>query len=315
MTTPPVWAEVSCEIPAAMEETFTVFLVDLSGNGVTVENRAVDTFTLDSVPETPIKEVKAYFPADATLASHLERIREYLAAHGPDHLGFTPKEPHVVLLKEEDWANSWRQHFTPSRIGRRLVIKPTWESFEPTGDDVVIEIDPGMAFGTGTHPTTRLCLEFLESILATVEKRAIAPLPAPADLLDVGTGSGILAVAAAKLGARNVVAIDIDARAVEVTIENLALNGVADMVQVSTTPLAEVTGRYDVVVANILAEELVRLADHLIAKLRPGGYLILSGILVEREELIAAGFAGRGLEPVGTRRAEEWSCLCYRLEG
>uniref|UniRef100_A0A831UDJ4 Ribosomal protein L11 methyltransferase n=1 Tax=Geobacter metallireducens TaxID=28232 RepID=A0A831UDJ4_GEOME len=292
------WAEVTCEVPAAMVDLLADFLVELSGNGVSIDNLELDTFSLDTVEEQPVKTVRAYFNPDDDLEAKLAALNRFLREQWPAGDDTIPPPPAVATIREEDWATGWRQHFTPTRIGRRLVIKPTWEPFAPQPGDVVIELDPGMAFGTGTHPTTRLCLEALEK------------LGPSGDVLDVGTGSGILAMAAARLGARRVVGTDIDPDAVEVARENCAMNGVtADLV---TTPLAAIPGRFDVVLANILAEDLVRMAADLTAKVAPGGALILSGILVEREPYVIAGFAATGLVLAETTREGEWSCLLYR---
>ncbi|HJV34593.1 50S ribosomal protein L11 methyltransferase, partial [Geomonas sp.] len=212
--------------------------------------------------------------------------------------------PVITVIRTEDWANNWKVHFKPVRIGQRLVIKPTWEEYQKQAADLVIEIDPGMAFGTGAHPTTRMCLESMERICFEACGGKL-----PRRLLDVGTGSGVLSIAGALMGAEEIVAIDIDPEAVRVTEENLALNKITS-VATSTTPLEKIEGEFGVVVANILAEELVRLAPELIATVAPGGWLILSGILTEKEEFVRAGFPELSL--VENPRDAEWSCLTLR---
>lgn len=296
------WAEISCEVPSSLVDTLADFLVELTGTGVGIENREVDTFSLESIEETPVKEVKAYLPLDGSLEEARLKIEEFLAAHRDEYqdLPFTP--PTVRVVKNEDWANNWKVHFKPVRIGTRMVIKPTWEEYLPAPGDLVIKIDPGMAFGTGAHPTTRMCLESMERI-------CYGPCAGrfPAPLLDVGTGSGVLSIAAALMGARGIVAVDIDPEAVRVTEENLALNGLGAEVHASTTPLSEIPGTFGTVVANILAEELVRLAPELSARVTPGGYLILSGILTEKEAMVRAAFPDFSLEEI--RHDAEWSCI------
>ncbi len=292
------WAEVACEVPSPMVDLLADFLVELSGNGVSIDNLELDTFSLDGMDEPPVKTVRAYFTPDADLEAKLASVERFIRENAPAYGDATPEAPTVTTIREEDWATGWRQHFTPTRIGRKLVIKPTWEPFSPEPDDLIIELDPGMAFGTGTHPTTRLCLEALEK------------LGRPGDVLDVGTGSGILAMAASKLGASRVVGTDIDPDAVEVAKENCAMNGVT--AELVTTPLADIPGQFAVVLANILAEDLVRMASDLTAKVAPGGVLILSGILVEREPYVIDGFAATGLTLAETTREGEWSCLLYR---
>ena len=310
MSTP--WAEAACTVPTALADELADFLVELTGCGVSIENLNVDTFSVETIEETPIKTVKAYLPNDPSLEENLARITAWLHDHGRGCPGFVFQQPVVTFIQEEDWANGWKQHFHPTRIGRRLVIKPTWESYDSLAEDIVIELDPGLAFGTGTHGTTRMCLEVLEGIVFRDTPYGAVEGPPAATVLDVGTGSGILAIAAARFGVGRIVAVDIDPRAVEVANENLALNGITG-VEVSTTPLEAIPGRFDIVLANILAEELVRLGHHLVAKVAPGGFLVLSGILTEREEFVRDGFAPFPLDLAEVRREAEWSCLSYRL--
>lgn len=305
------WAEISCEVPAAMVDLVADFLVGLTGSGVSIDNLELDTFSLDTVVESPVKTVRAYLAPEDGLGEKLAQLGRFLDESAPLFGDAPLPPPTVAMIGDEDWATGWRQHFAPTRIGRRLVIKPTWEPFTAAADDLVIELDPGMAFGTGTHPTTRLCLEAIEAIV----ERELSPQAArDLEVLDVGTGSGILAIAAAKLGARRVIGTDIDPEAVTVAAQNCALNG-AGMVELVTTPLAEIPGRFTVVLANILAEDLIRMAADLTDKLAPGGFLVLSGILCEREEYVVTGFAASGLTLTATTREGEWSCLVYRQEG
>jgi ribosomal protein L11 methyltransferase len=308
----PVWAEVSCDVPAAAVDCLAEFLVEISGGGVSIENLSVDTFTSETIEDSPIKSVKAYFPDDQDLDGKIADIAGFLASIAPTFPGFDPEPPMVNLLREEDWANNWKEHFKPSRIGSRLVIKPTWEEYTASADDIVIELDPGMAFGTGTHATTQLCLEAIERIFYRDPPYDLPHYCEPRDIFDVGTGSGVLAIAAAKMGARSVTGIDIDPVAVEVANQNLILNHVEDITRITTEPLEGVAGIFDIVVANILAEELVRLRTELVTRLAAGGILILSGILTEKEELVLTGFSTPLLRLVEITRSAEWSCLSYR---
>jgi ribosomal protein L11 methyltransferase len=303
------WAQVSCIVPDGMVDAISDFLIELSSAGVGIENLVLDTFSLDTVEESPFKTVTAYFPVDGDLATRLAEISAYLHEHGPSFPGFHYQEPSLVTITEEDWSNNWKEHFKPVRVGNRLVIKPTWEDFPAVAEDIVLELDPGMAFGTGTHPTTRLCLVALEQIATLLAESGTVWRA-----LDVGTGSGILSMAAAKLGAVTVTAIDIDPEAVRVAGENCALNGVADRVAVSDRPLSEIFDRFGLVLANILAEDLVRMAAALTACLDQNGFLVLSGILIEKEPLVIEGFAARGLVLHDVAREDEWSCLVFRKE-
>jgi ribosomal protein L11 methyltransferase len=299
------WAEIACEVPAEMVDTMADFLVELTGNGVGIDNLHLDTFSLDTLEDSPTKSVKAYLPLDASLEEMRIKVEHFLADHGPAFDGFVYTAPVVQVVRNEDWANNWKVHFKPVRIGERLVIKPTWEEYQKLPGDLVIEIDPGMAFGTGAHPTTRMCLESIERICFNEKGGKLQ-----GRLLDVGTGSGVLSIAGALMGETEITAVDIDPEAVRVTRENLELNGVLNLVDASTTPLGELGGEYGIVVANILAEELVRLAGQLIARVAPGGWLILSGILTEKEEFVCAGFPALTL--VDNPRDAEWSCLTFR---
>jgi ribosomal protein L11 methyltransferase len=310
-----IWAEVSCVVPADLVDQLAEFLVTHSGTGVSIENLAVDTFSLDTLEDAPVKTVKTYFIRDAALHDRVAAIAAYLAGLAASYPGFVPQPPEISYLQEEDWANNWKIHFKQSRIGRRLVIKPTWEACAAQPDDVIIELDPGMAFGTGTHPTSRLCLETLERIFFREAPFTDADASPPSELLDVGTGSGILAIAAAKFGADRVTAIDIDPDAVAVAQQNLELNRVQGVVAVSAMPLGEVAGTFAVVVANILAEELVRMGSELVGKLKRDGFLVLSGILTEKEGIVLEGFARFPLVLVETTREAEWSCITYRRKG
>lgn len=302
------WAEITCTVPEAMAETLADFLLELTGNGVSIENRIVDTFNIDDIAAETVKSVKCYLPeSEELLKETLALIEEYLLANGPAYSGYSFVAPTVAELKEEDWANSWKVNFKPTRIGERLVIKPSWEEFIAGDGDKILELDPGMAFGTGTHATTRLCLESLETLI--FKENAFKDNSA---VLDVGCGSGVLGIAAALFGATKVVSIDIDPIAITVTCENAEINGVTEILAVSETPLCDVRGSYSIVLANILAEELVKLSGSLTEKVAAGGFLVLSGILTEREEFVIAGFSSQPLQLQTVNRQEEWCCIIFR---
>jgi ribosomal protein L11 methyltransferase len=281
-------------------------MTELGSEGITVEEQALDTF----VPPDPDEMIadhyrlKIYFPAVDNPEGLRQTVRnrlEWLAEIVP---GVIPVLPVFRPVRQEDWAEGWKQHFGTVRIGRRLVVKPTWEPFSPEKGDVVVVLDPGMAFGTGTHGTTRLCLEALAC--------RFDQAPPPERVLDVGTGSGILAIAAAALGAGRVVACDIDQTARDTARENSCLNRVEERLEIADRPLEELEGRFDVVLANILAEENIRLAPELTARLAEGGTLILSGILREKETSVIEAFGAYELAGPDISRQEEWSCLTYR---
>ena len=304
-------AEVTCHAPAAAVDLLSAYLVELSGAGVCTENREVDTFSVEGLDDGREAAVKSYFPDDETLPAQLIRITSYLEELSRINPDWSFAAPVVALVRQEEWAHTWKEHFKPFRVGERLVVKPTWEEYASRDGDLILEIDPGMAFGTGSHETTKLCLEALEGICRRSGEFAGVGYPPPVSCLDVGTGSGILGIGAVKLGIGTVVGVDIDPEAVKVAAENAGVNGVEKGMTVSTTPLERVEGIFSVVVANILAEELVRMASLLVERVAPGGFLILSGILVVKETLVLEGFASFGLTPLPPAREGEWSCLVY----
>ena len=209
------------------------------------------------------------------------------------------------VVQDESWADAWKRHFPVLRVGRRLVLRPSWRRYRPRRDDVVIDLDPGMAFGTGQHATTRLCLETLEERLA----------PGVA-VLDVGTGSGVLSLAAALLGAARVDAVDIDPVAVRVAQENAGRNSVDEVMRVALGSLGEtwpfpepIAGRYDLVLANLSSRIVQELARPLVEALRPGGVALLSGVIEEHEVTCRAALATAGGHVTDARGEEGWLLL------
>lgn len=301
------WLEIRLTLPAAAVELVSQALMEIGCTGVTVAEHTLDTFVppdpdeLDALPA-----IRAYFPAGDPKAL-CQEVQAALAALAPLVPGLPVGPPECRRLADEDWAHGWQQHFPPLRVGSRLLIRPSWAELSGDAADIVLTLDPGRAFGTGTHATTALCLE-------VVARLAEAPAP-PRRVLDVGAGSGILALAAAALGASTVVACEIDVEASQVAAENIAANGLQAAVTVTTTPIEELPGSFDLILANILAGENIRLAPHFLARLAPGGYLALSGILVEQEAAVTAAFNRLPLALVTINRRDEWSCLLYRHHG
>jgi ribosomal protein L11 methyltransferase len=251
----------------------------------------------------------------------LREIELMLALIGQALPGGLP-EPRLQFVGKSDWAESWKTHFHPVRVGRRFVIKPSWRDYTPTPGEMVIEIDPGLAFGSGLHPTTQLCLQILEEI----------PL-AGQSLFDVGTGSGVLALAALKLGATSIRAVDVDDIAVRVAQENFERNGyplltqkdrsglqnltvlTAQQVEVAVGSAADAGGRgWDIVVANILANTIIELLPELKAALARGGRLILSGIIAEQAAGVVEAAAAHRLRLSDRRAVEDWLALVFQRE-
>lgn len=317
------WLELSVSAAPELVESVSEVMSRYVSGGVAIEEpyQLVD----DGQVHLPIPGasaiVRCYVPADAAGEDARAHIDEGLGhlRHIAGDLG----EISAIQTKriaEEDWANAWKEHYHVLHLGRRTVIKPTWREYQPQGDEVVVELDPGMAFGTGLHPTTRNCLRMLED--------AITP---GARVLDVGSGSGILALAALKLGAASVFALDVSAVAVQATLANAAANGLSDRLQarVATlegaagepyTPLtpdvailgAEEVGEYDLVLANIIAKVIGQLAPALLRATRPGGTLIASGIIEERRAEAEGPLRAAGMTDVREVIEGDWVTLAGR---
>lgn len=282
---------------------------EASGGGAVIEITGLDDFGQPAEGAYRVV-VKTYVKPGARGDDILRKIEE-----GLWHLRqiYPIPEAETRVLREEDWAHAWKRHYKPLRIGSRIVLKPSWEEFDPAPEDVVIELDPGMAFGTGLHPSTRLCIAALEQIV----RRGDA-------VLDVGTGSGVLSIVAAKMGAAVICATDIDPVAVDVARENFAANGLEPSgddlrveLRTGSVPSGK-TGHYDVIVANILAEVLAGLLDGaygnipLAEPLAPGGKMILAGIIEEKAGIVVEAGQRHGLNVVETLSEADWVALVMR---
>ncbi len=304
------WREVAVTVSAEAEETVADLFYQLGCTGVNIEDPRIlqayiksgswDYHDFGEVDLTGTVVIKGYFAADEELRDKLDRLdRELnkLAEIFPNWRFFVKG----ITLREEDWATAWKKYFKPVRVGRRLVIKPSWEQLVPLPADIVLEIDPGMAFGTGTHATTTLCLAVLEEIVHPGMK-----------VFDLGTGSGILAIAAAKLGAE-VAAVDLDAVAVQVAQENVQLNMVADRVRVLKGDLGTVlSGQADLVIANIIADVIIALLQDLPRLLHPQGEFLASGIIESRVPEVEKAMRAKGLEIVERREDSGWILIRTR---
>ena len=254
--------------------------------------------------------VRAYLPMlDVAVVrvavEQADRELGHLQAFGLRPIG----ELATRIVHEADWANAWKAHFPVLRIGRRIVIRPTWRRHRRLPGDVVLALDPGMAFGTGLHPTTRLCLGALETLADRGLLQAGGPCGDAARVIDVGSGSGILAIAAAKLGAASVLAVDVDPIAVDASAANARRNRLSRVIRSREGSSPSGEGPFDVVLANLIASLLVTLADGLVEDLRPGGTLIASGIFVTREASVVEAFAVRGVSVVNRWAEGEWVAL------
>ncbi|MDH2332306.1 50S ribosomal protein L11 methyltransferase [Paenibacillus sp. FSL R7-0340] len=318
-----LWNEITIHTTEEAIEMISNFLHEAGAGGVSIEesgslNKPRDTSygqwydrPLNDIPEGQAI-IKGYFAEEVDM----DRIRSQIEPRVEELRTFDidPGEVQYELktVDEDDWANAWKQYFKPLRVSDRLTIKPTWEDYEPASEEEkIIELDPGMAFGTGTHPTTSLCLRTLESVIKGGE-----------EVIDVGTGSGILAIGAVKLGAKHVLALDLDPVAVSSARENTRLNGLEECITIKESDLLSVLNASDptlgiqlpvkLVVANILAEIILLFIDDVYKALEPGGIYIASGIWKNKEEVVETALKAAGFEIAEISRDEDWLAFVAR---
>ncbi|HEU4328672.1 MAG TPA: 50S ribosomal protein L11 methyltransferase [Roseiflexaceae bacterium] len=324
------WLEFAVEVDAEAVEPVSELLAQHGYNGGVVVDQPIipgsdgPEYTYDTA--RPVT-VRTYLPADEVAEDARARIEQALW-----HLGRmrTVGPLRVTTVEEQDWANAWKQHYTIQRLGARTVIVPSWLEYEPQPDDLVLRLDPGMAFGTGLHPTTQLCIGFLERYVTSGDT-----------VVDLGSGSGILSLVAALSGAGRVLGLDTDPIAVEATRDNAARNGLSDRISAAEGSLGRgaLLGHWlqgvpdslpeapagfssadapipqcDLIVANIIAKVLVMLSADIAAALRPDGILISSGIIADREDEVALAFAAAGLTRLERVQQGDWVALVHRKD-
>ena len=310
------WVSMTVRTTTAGAEIVSALFMDLGIPGAMIEDKA--DFDLNQRPagywdildesllqgmEDDVK-VTVYIPADDRAADTVAAARAGLEGLGRADMGVDMGKLtlQVGSQDDEDWAENWKSQYKPFRLGEHFVIKPTWETYDPEPEDKIIKIDPGMAFGSGTHETTGMCAALIEEYVRPGMRVA-----------DVGTGTGILAIAAALRGANPVMASDIDPMAVRVARENIALNGLETSVSaVEGDLLSVVDGLFDVMVANIIADVICMMAAPARAHIAPGGMFICSGIASEREGEVRAALAEAGYEEPRVECRGEWVAMAAR---
>ena len=311
------WLEVSVKVNHEAEEVTAEILREAGArNGVAIEDPVLYETLRNSLPfelcdplpentDFSVVTITAYYPEDTELTERLQKIEAELAAV-EKRIGKFRFGPALFRhVTEEDWSDEWKQYFHVTRVGKHIVIKPSWEDYEPEPEDVVLELDPGMAFGTGTHPTTVLVLEALEKMIRP-----------DTTVFDVGTGSGILAMTAAKLGAKNIKAVDIDGVAVRTAKENIEKAGMQDRIEVRQGDLLHGTeGKADVIVANILADIIIMLLPDIPGKLKEGGLFFASGIIEDYQQDVTEAAEKAGLRVKETTRIKDWVGLLMEKAG
>lgn len=305
------WSEISVHTTQEAIEAVANILHEAGASGVVIEDpndltrdwgdQFGEIYELDPAdfPEEGVL-VKAYLPVNSFLGETVESIKEAINNLLLFDIDLGHGTVSLTEVNEEEWATAWKKHYHPVRITNRIVITPTWVDYQPeTEDELIIELDPGMAFGTGTHPTTVMCIQAIEKYMTH-----------GAQVIDVGTGTGVLSIAAAKLGANHIQSLDLDEQAVKIAKLNAKLNKVGDVIETKQNNLLYgITGSVDLVVANILAEVIVRFVDDAYAVLQEQGHFIVSGIIQAKEAMVRVGLEQAGFTVIDQYQIEDWVAL------
>lgn len=298
MTNNSAWIEISLQVDGESAEAVAEVLERFGHQGVSLEQDGIppDTWDEGQVPPPQSLTLRAYFPADDQREATQAQLETAL---GHMRLMYPMPTPVYRKVEADDWAEAWKAHYEPLRVGERLLIRPQWTDMPLAPGDIEIALDPGMAFGTGSHPTTQLCLQALEDLLQPAQS-----------VLDLGSGSGILSIAAAKLGAGQVLALDTDSIAVDATRQNARENGVEQKViaeRGSHDCLLSSARRFDLVIVNILARIIVEMAQERLGEIvRPGGLAIFSGIIDTHLDEVEDALRATGLQPYARRQMGDW---------
>lgn len=306
------WCEISIQTSHEAVELIAEIFRDLGASGVVIEDPELvndyitsgkwDYTDIPIAKETEVVVEKAYLPVNGELEGRIQTLRQEIKALESRGVNTAPAVLTTAELQDEDWSDTWKQYFHTEKPGERVVIKPTWEEYEPKDDEVVIELDPGAAFGTGTHATTSMCIRQLEKLV----KPGMT-------VFDVGTGSGILSIISAKLGAKNIQAVDYDDSVLKIVEENLEQNNVQDIISVAQSDLMQnVHGKAELVIANIIADIIIRLFDQLDEHLEQGGTLLTSGIIEDRIEDVLAAAEKHGYGVVERLENKGWACITFK---
>jgi ribosomal protein L11 methyltransferase len=289
------WTEISINTTTIVSELLSDFLIAEGSKGIVLGEWQPDN-------NSEYTTVKAYFPEDMhNISELLQKIHKKLDDYDYSGLNVGEKKISINLVKEEDWANSWKQYFHVIQVGKNLVIKPLWEEYQPKETDLVIDFDPGMAFGTGTHPSTRVCMEELEILAPTIADKENF------NILDLGTGSGILTLVLSLFGFKKLTAVDNDPVAVRAAAENFRINNLK--VNLFLGELKDCREEYDLIAGNLLAEIIESIAPELGKKVKPGGIFLGAGIIKQKEEDVVAALSKEGFSIENRKYFAEWVFL------
>lgn len=311
------WTEVTIKTTTEAVEAISNILMEERCGGVMIEDpkdflfQKKNELDWDYVEEEVFNKsgqdgvlIKTYIPEERNVLELIETVKARMALLPSFGLDIGEGSVSLSNVNESDWANEWKKYYKPTKVGKKIVVKPSWEDYEKQEGDLIIELDPGMAFGTGTHETTSMCIRELENYVDETKT-----------VFDIGCGSGILAIAAAQLGAKEVVAGDLDEVAVKVSKENCEINNVSDKVVVKHGSLFEVVdSKADVIVANIIADIIKILAKDVSKFLKDDGVFISSGIILAKIDEVCQALEENGFEIVKVERLGEWSAIVSKLK-
>ncbi len=285
------WAQISVITSQEASDAVANYLFELDAVGIEIKDEAA------------LVRLISYFPMDDLVGERVQKVRQFLNQLPQWEIDSQPAEIRLESVEEEDWAEAWRSAFPPLNIGKRLVIAPTWHQVTLQASQILIRLDAGMAFGTGQHPTTHLSLELLEE---AIEKNEV--------IADLGTGSGILSIAAAKLGAELIDAVDFDPTTIPIAKENFQLNDVESVIRLHQGDGVKVLRQtYDLIVANILTKVILPMIPKFPQFLKPDGEVILSGIMTQEAKQVEGVLAENGFHCIETRQLENWAGIRARL--
>jgi len=299
------WLKIELYSPPEMVDALNNFVSEIGAQGAFQEDGELQP--QNGFPETAFRGIlNVFLPCDVRLPQRLASLQTYLDSLAEIFPELEKPTMKTETIHDPDWGEAWKKYFKPIKVTQNIVIKPTWERYSPAGGDVVIDIDPGMAFGTGQHPSTRMCLEALENIL--LHDRSINKWR----VLDVGTGTGILGIAAAKLNDAAVLCVDTDKKAVEIATENVLINNVEKHVKIRHCEITILAETFDLIVANITAKALIKLRPHLQRLLDQRGYLVISGIIEQDKKDIEDHFPAAAFPVHQLLTEKEWICFVMR---
>lgn len=302
---PEKWLKIEMATPVELIDALSNFLEETGAQGVFSES-LLPPGANDFPEPAGVEIINAFFPADVRGDKRIDAVRKYLKSLQE----IFPEAGAVTLsteiITDPDWGEQWKKYFKPIRVCKNIVVKPTWERYAPDSRDIVVEIDPGMAFGTGQHASTRMCMEAIEDII--LQDRSIKNWQA----LDVGCGTGILGITAAKMGAQDVICVDNDPKATEIAAQNAVINTVEDRIRIWNKDASDMKQTRNLIIANLTAKLLLKLHAQLVGLLVPGGYLIISGIIESDIPAIEQQFIVAPLVKHNMLTEKEWVCYVLR---